>query len=50
MVAEHYAKLGFTLNGTLADGETCWSLDTDNQVPEAPIKVRRIGFRVLAAA
>ncbi|MDB5422834.1 MAG: hypothetical protein JWQ29_250 [Phenylobacterium sp.] len=33
MVADHYAKLGFTLDETLTDGTTAWSLDLAAYAP-----------------
>ena len=38
MVADHYGKLGFTRNETLADGTTVWSLElSDYQTPDLPM-------------
>jgi FkbH-like protein len=41
LVRDHYAKLGFTLAETEADGTTRWHLDTATPVPAVPMKVRR---------
>jgi FkbH-like protein len=45
MVAEHYAKLGFTELERLEDGTTRWFLDVA-RIPEAdlPMRVRRLGL------
>jgi FkbH-like protein len=45
LVEDHYSKLGFTLMGTDADGNTTWELDVDSAIVEAaPMAVRSIGF------
>jgi FkbH-like protein len=44
MVADHYRKLGFSLESEKADGSTTWSLDTAAEITEAPMAVDRSGF------
>ena len=41
LVRDHYAKLGFTLVDSAADGTTHWYLATSTQVPAVPMTVRR---------
>jgi FkbH-like protein len=40
MVREHYARLGFTLTGETADGQTQWELDLESyKAPDLPMEV-----------
>lgn len=51
MVAEHYAKLGFSKTAATADGGSQWSLDLVGWTPpELPMKVERFGEPVSGAA
>lgn len=49
LVERHYAKLGFQLLETLADGTTVWEMKVA-EAPcfEAPLSVSRVGFLTLA--
>ncbi len=44
MVAEHYAKLGFTPLARDAGGGSTWELDTGVEIVGAPMTVERSGF------
>ncbi len=49
LVREHYETLGFRLLARQEDGTTVWETDTTQDVPEAPMTVRRAGFLPVAA-
>jgi len=51
MVADHYAKLGFSKVGEDDQGQTCWELLVAGVFPEsAPMKVTSLGFETIQEA
>ncbi len=48
MVADHYAKLGFTPLHADPDGRTQWELATSAEIEPAPMTIDRSGFATLA--
>jgi len=48
LVADHYARLGFTLIEEAPDGTTKWALPASAQIDEAPMAVRHVGFDLIA--
>lgn len=46
MVKDHYAKLGFTALDETPDGVARWALDTDADIPAAPMTVIRAGLQL----
>ncbi len=50
LVVDHYSKLGFTPSRQDPNGTTVWELDVATaEVPEAPMRVRSLGFELLTA-
>jgi FkbH-like protein len=50
MVKDHYAKLGFAPVDETPDGASRWTIDTDTEIAEAPMTVRRIGLNSVGSA
>jgi FkbH-like protein len=44
MVKDHYAKLGFAPVDEAPDGASRWAIDTETEIAEAPMAVRRTGL------